>query len=209
MIGGSSLNWLHASWLAVTARCRAARYAGWNYQHPSEIMAEITALTPSYGGVTYERLERGERLQWPVPNGEHPGTPILHVGKFARGVGRFMPIEHVPPAELPDNQYPFILSTGRVLYHWHGGELTRRARGLLAVYKEPLIEVNPEDAERLRLNGNHRVRVTSRRGSIEAEAWVTDRVAARHGLRQFPLPRSRRQRADHRCPGPGRQDPRI
>jgi formate dehydrogenase alpha subunit len=163
-------------------------HAGWNYQHPSEIMAEIVALTPSYAGITYERLELGERLQWPVPTTDHPGTPILHVGKFARGLGRFMPIEHVPPAELPDNQYPFILSTGRVLYHWHGGELTRRARGLLAVYKEPLIEVNPEDAQQLRLNGNRRVRVTSRRGSIEAEAWVTDRVPPGMVFANFHFP---------------------
>jgi formate dehydrogenase alpha subunit len=163
-------------------------HAGWNYQHPSEIMAEIVALTPSYAGITYERLELGERLQWPVPTTDHPGTPILHVGKFARGLGRFMPIEHVPPAELPDNQYPFILSTGRVLYHWHGGELTRRARGLLAVYKEPLIEVNPEDAQQLRLNGNRRVRVTSRRGSIEAEAWITDRVPPGMVFANFHFP---------------------
>jgi formate dehydrogenase alpha subunit len=163
-------------------------HAGWNYQHPSEIMAEIAALTPSYAGVTYERLERGERLQWPVPAVDHPGTPILHVGKFARGIGRFMPIEHVPPAELPDEQYPMILSTGRVLYHWHGGELTRRARGLLAVYKEPLIEVNPEDAEHLRLNGKKRVRVTSRRGSIEAEAWITDRVPPGMVFANFHFP---------------------
>jgi formate dehydrogenase alpha subunit len=165
-------------------------HAGWYYQYPSDIMAEIAALTPSYGGVTYERLQRGERLQWPVPSVDHPGTPILHVGKFARGIGRFMPIEHLPPAELPDEQYPMILSTGRVLYHWHGGELTRRARGLLAVYKEPLIEVNPEDAERLRLNGNRRVRVTSRRGSIEAEAWITDRVPPGMVFANFHFPQA-------------------
>ena len=101
-----------------------------------------------------------------------------------------MPIEHLPPAELPDEQYPFILSTGRVLYHWHGGELTRRARGLLAVYKEPLIEVNPQDAERLHLNGNRRVRVTSRRGSIEAEAWVTDRVPPGMVFANFHFPQA-------------------
>jgi formate dehydrogenase major subunit/formate dehydrogenase alpha subunit len=98
------------------------------------------------------------------------------VGQFPRGRGKFMPIEHVPPAELPNDQYPMILSTGRVLYHWHGGEMTRRAKGLMEVYGQSLIEVNPDDAERLGLNGNKRVRVTSRRGSIEAEAWVTDRV---------------------------------
>ena len=154
----------------------ADAYAGWEYEGTADIMAEIAALTPSYAGVTHERLERGERLQWPVKSADHPGTPILHVGQFTRGRGKFMPIEHIPPAELPDDEYPMILSTGRVLYHWHGGELTRRAQGLMAVYGQPLIEVNPDDARRIGLNGNKRVRVTSRRGRIEAEAWVTDRV---------------------------------
>jgi predicted molibdopterin-dependent oxidoreductase YjgC len=154
----------------------AARYAGWDYASPAQIMAEIAALAPSYAGVSHERLERGETFQWPVRDATHPGTPILHVGKFARGVGKFMPIEHVPPAELPDAEYPMILSTGRVLYHWHGGEMSRRSKGLLEIYPHPLIEVNEDDAEKLGLNGNKRVRVTSRRGSIEAEAWVTDRV---------------------------------
>jgi formate dehydrogenase major subunit/formate dehydrogenase alpha subunit len=139
-------------------------------------MAEIAALTPSYAGINHERLERGERLHWPVRDFEHAGTPILHTKQFARGKGKFMPIDHVPPAELPDDEYPMLLSTGRVLYHWHGGEMTRRAQGLLEVNDQGLIEVNPDDALRLGLNGDRRVRVTSRRGSIEAEAWVTDRV---------------------------------
>jgi len=151
-------------------------YSVWTYGSTAEIMAEINALTPSYAGVTHERLERGERLLWPVKSLDHPGTPILHVGQFTRGKGKFVPIDHIPPAELPDDDYPMILSTGRVLYHWHGGELTRRAQGLMAVYGRPRIEVNPDDAEHLGLNGSRRVRVTSRRGSIEAEAWVTDRV---------------------------------
>ena len=151
-------------------------YAGWDYADTAQIMAEIAALTPSYAGVSHERLERGEQLQWPVKSADHPGTPILHVGQFPRGRGKFAPIEHLPPAELPDDEYPLILSTGRVLYHWHGGEMTRRARGLLEVYSQALVEVNPDDAERLGLNGHRRVRVASRRGSLEAEAWVTDRV---------------------------------
>jgi formate dehydrogenase alpha subunit len=153
-----------------------APFARWDYASTADIMTEINALTPSYGGITHARLEKGERLQWPCPNAEHPGTPILHVGKFARGVGKFNPIDHIPPAETPDDEFPMVLSTGRVLYHWHGGQMTRRASGLLAVYDKALIEVNPDDAAKLGLNGRKRVRVTSRRGSIEAEAWITDRV---------------------------------
>jgi predicted molibdopterin-dependent oxidoreductase YjgC len=150
--------------------------ADWSYASTSDIMSEINALTPSYAGVTHDRLNKGERLHWPVKSLEHAGTPILHVGQFTRGKGKFMPIDHVPPAEAPDDDYPWLLSTGRVLYHWHGGELTRRAEGLMAVYGQALIEVNPDDAIKLGLNGVKRVRVTSRRGSIEAEAWITDRV---------------------------------
>ena len=122
-------------------------------------------------------LEKGERLQWPVRDANHAGTPILHTVQFANGKGKFAPIDDIPPAEMPNDDYPMVLTTGRVLYHWHGGEMTRRARGLMAVYGHPLIEVNPDDAARLTLGADHaHVRVTSRRGSIEAEAWVTDRV---------------------------------
>jgi formate dehydrogenase major subunit/formate dehydrogenase alpha subunit len=151
-------------------------WSAWNYTSPADIMKEINALTPSYAGITHERLEKGETLQWPCPTAEHPGTPILHTKQFARGKGKFMPIDHVPPSERTDDDYPMILSTGRVLYHWHGGEMSRRAKGLLEIYSQALIEVNPDDAMKLGLNGNKRVKVTSRRGSIESEAWITDRV---------------------------------
>ena len=153
-----------------------APFSGWDYEDTAQIMAEIAALTPSYAGVSHARLAQGETLQWPVKDENHPGTPILHVGKFARGLGKFHPIEYVPPAELPDEDYPMILSTGRVLYHWHGGQMTRRSKGLLEIYPQALIEVNEDDAAKLGLNGNNRVRVSSRRGAIEAEALVTDRV---------------------------------
>jgi predicted molibdopterin-dependent oxidoreductase YjgC len=153
-----------------------APYSGWNYTAPDQIMDEVASLTPSYAGVSHARLEQGHQLQWPVRDATHPGTPILHIGQFARGAGKFAPIEHIPPAELPDDDYPMILSTGRVIYHWHGGEMTRRAKGLLEVYGEALIEVNPDDALRLGLDGHKRVQVSSRRGSIEADAWITDRV---------------------------------
>ncbi len=154
----------------------AAPFSAWEYESPADIMAEIAALAPSYAGVSHARLERGETFQWPVKDATHPGTPVLHVGQFTRGLGKLTPIEHIPPAEMPDDEFPWLLSTGRVLYHWHGGEMTRRAQGLLAIYSQPLIEVNEADALKLGLNGNKRVRLTSRRGSIEAEAWVTDRV---------------------------------
>jgi formate dehydrogenase alpha subunit len=155
---------------------KEAAFSGWDYDSPEQIMQEIAALTPSYAGVTYARLRRGETFQWPVRDESHAGTPILHIGKFARGVGKFTPVDHVAPAELPNGEYPMVLSTGRVLYHWHGGEMSRRSAGLLEIYSHPLIEVSEEDAQRLGLNGNKRVRVSSRRGSIEAEALVTDRV---------------------------------
>ncbi|MBN2116546.1 MAG: molybdopterin-dependent oxidoreductase [Anaerolineales bacterium] len=153
-----------------------ALWAKWDYRDTSEIMSEINALTPSYGGITHARLLKGERLQWPCPTTEHPGTPILHTKQFTRGKGKFMAIDHVPPAELPDDDYPMVMSTGRVLYHWHGGQMTRRAKGLMQVYGEALVELNPMDAERLGVNGKKLLRITSRRGSIVAEAWITDRV---------------------------------
>lgn len=154
----------------------SAPWAKWEYQDTEEIMAEINALTPSYGGITHNRLKKGVGIQWPCPTVDHPGTPILHINKFARGVGKFSPIDHIPPAELPDDDYPWVMSTGRVLYHWHGGQMTRRSEGLLKVYSAALIEVNPDDAILLGINGKKWVRVSSRRGTIQAEALITDRV---------------------------------
>ena len=162
--------------------------SGWDYSSTTDIMAEIAALAPSYAGISHDRLERGDRLQWPVKSPDHGGTPVLHIGQFTRGKGKFMPIDHVPPAELPDNDYPMLLNTGRVLYHWHGGQMTRRAKGLMEIYGNSLVEVNPMDAEKLGINGNKRVRVTSRRGSIEAEAWVTDRVPPGMVFANFHFP---------------------
>ena len=131
--------------LAGTGRVQnEAPYSSWDYIDTSAIMSEINAVTPSYGGITHAQLEAGERLQWPCPTLDHPGTPILHTKQFTRGRGKFMPIDHVPPAERPDDDYPMLLSTGRVLYHWHGGQITRRAQGLMQVYGEALIEDKSE-----------------------------------------------------------------
>ena len=153
-----------------------APHAGWSYREIADVVAEINRLTPIYAGVTARRLENGEALQWPVPNEDHPGTPVLHVGKFSRGLGRFVAVDHMPPAELPDDEYPLMLTTGRVIYHWHGGEMTHRARNLEAMYPEALVEINPKDALKMQINDGELMKVASRRGEIIAKAQVTDRV---------------------------------
>jgi formate dehydrogenase alpha subunit len=153
-----------------------APHAGWDYPESADIVAEINALTPIYAGITYRRLDAGVPLQWPVPSLDHPGTPILHVGKFSRGLGHFEAVDHVPPDELPDEEYPLMLTTGRVIYHWHGGEMTHRARNLKAMYPEALVEINPKDAQKAQIDDGALMRVASRRGEIIAKAQVTDRV---------------------------------
>ena len=152
-----------------------ARFAGWKYRSPADIMAEAAALTPAYGGVNYERLEHGS-LQWPVPNPDHPGTPYLHKDRFTRGLGRFTPVAFREPAELPDEEYPFLLTTGRMMFHYHTGSMTRRSEKLDREVPEGYVEISPEDAGRLGLGKSARVRVISRRGTIETRAWITRRV---------------------------------
>jgi formate dehydrogenase alpha subunit len=163
--------------LQLEGRRPTGPQAGWEYASAAEIQSEVAALTPSYAGVSHARLERGDQLHWPVKSLDHPGTPILHVGEFTRGKGKFHSCEHLPAEELPDSDYPFYLTTGRVLYHWHGGEMTRRAKGLFEVYSQTLVEISPEDALKIGLNGTDKVRVTSRRGEMIAKAVVTNRVS--------------------------------
>ena len=203
-LGDSKPDWWILSQLAkkllarISDRVRKdAPHAGWEYSNTSEIMSEINALTPSYGGITHARLEAGERLQWPCPTADHPGTSILHTKQFTRGKGKFMPIDHVPPAERPDDEYPMVMSTGRVLYHWHGGQMTRRAEGIMQVYGEALVELNPDDAEKLGVNGRNILRITSRRGSIEAQAWVTDRVPPGMVYANFHFPEASANELTH------------
>ena len=151
-----------------------AKYGGWDYSHPKEIMDEVNALAPIYGGITYDRIEE-VGLQWPCPNTDHPGTPYLHKGKFSRGLGHFSAVEWAAAKELPDDKYPLVLTTGRTLYHWHGGTMTRRSAGLNAIYPEALVEINPEDAKRLGIADGEMVKVSSRRGEVTAKAQVIAR----------------------------------
>jgi predicted molibdopterin-dependent oxidoreductase YjgC len=163
--------------LALQQRTPVGEWAGYDYSSPTAIMEEIRHLTPIYGGITYERLERGDRLQWPVKDLQSPGTPILHQGTFTRGKGRFHPTEYLAPHELPDEAYPLLLTTGRVLYHWHAGEMTHRSHGLEAACPLPVVEISATDAERLGIADGDTIQLESRRGTMTASAWITDRVA--------------------------------
>jgi formate dehydrogenase alpha subunit len=151
-------------------------HAGWDYQSAAQVMDEIALLTPSYAGVSHARLHNGEQLHWPVKDKQHSGTPILHVEKFSRSKGLFHATEHLPAKELPDEDYPLCLTTGRVLYHWHGAEMTRRSRPLLALYPETLVEISPQDASRLCIDEMQTIRIVSRRGKMIAKATISDRV---------------------------------
>jgi formate dehydrogenase alpha subunit len=146
-----------------------------NYSSPQEVMDEIASLTPSYGGIHYERLE-GEGLQWPCPTSDHPGTPFMHKDKFTRGKGKFHVTPHVAAPELPDEEYPFVLTTGRVLYHYHT-VLSRKSKGLSEIYPEGVIEINPLDAARLGIRpDNGLVEVSSRRGRVRAKSKLADNL---------------------------------
>ncbi len=150
--------------------------ADWTFASPQDVFDEIARFVPSYAGISYERLEAGP-LQWPCQAPDHPGTPILHVGKFARAGGKatFLPVEWQAPHEWPDADYPFFASTGRSLYHYHSGSMTRRGSPGEFV-KELYVEINPEDARSLGVTPGDRVRVESRRGSVVGGAKITDRV---------------------------------
>ena len=164
-----------ADWLITCQIAQRMGAKGFDFEHPSQIMDEIACLTPSYGGISYQRLENGG-LQWPCPTKEHPGTPILHSQKFTRGKGRLTPLEYKPPMELPDGDYPLVLTTGRRLFHYHTGTMTRKVEGLNIFMGEERVQVNPEDAKRLGISDGDRIKVISRRGEVTASTDVTEVV---------------------------------
>ena len=167
-MGNSKPDWWITCQLAQKMESR-----GFDFTHPSEIMNEIAWFTPSYGGISYKRLET-DGLQWPCPTQEHPGTPILHSKQFTRGKGRFVPLEYKPPAELPDDEYPLVLTTGRSLFHFHTGTMSRKVDGLNVFRSEEQVEINPGDALKLGIVDGETVKVISRRGEVVAKAKVTD-----------------------------------
>ena len=145
-----------------------------DYESPRSVMEEIARLTPSYSGITYDRLQ-GDGLQWPCPNQDHPGTKILHQGRFTRGKGLFSAIEYKPPAEVADDEFPFHLTTGRIHVHYHTGTMTRNSPSLVREINECFLEMNPEDAAELGIADGEIVLVTSRRGSVSTRAKLAGR----------------------------------
>jgi predicted molibdopterin-dependent oxidoreductase YjgC len=171
-IGDSKLDW----WIICQVAQRLGA-KGFDYSHSFDIMEEIRNLTPSYGGISYQRLEDGG-LQWPCPSDDHPGTPILHTNIFVRGKGRLIPLKYVPPGEMPDENYPLILTTGRSLYHFHTGTMTRKVAGLNIIEPEGVVEISPKDASQLGIAQGAKVKISSRRGEVITKAKVTEALPA-------------------------------
>ena len=158
----------------VEERLGLSNSAYWSYHEPEEIMREMGSVVPEYRGITYPRIDK-EGLQTPVPDEDHPGTPHLFADTFPSGRAKFFPLEYVPIVEGPDDEYPFILTTGRLLEHWHGGTMTRNSQ-LDKLYPEARVDVHPIDAARSGLDNGNAVKVSSRRGEVVLRARVTEKT---------------------------------
>ena len=158
--------------------CEIATRMGYamSYENSEAIMKEIAQVTPSYGGISYERIEK-EGLHWPCPDANHPGTPMLHIGQFPKGRGQFHAIDYIAPNELPDDDYPLALTTGRLLYHYHTGTMTRKSEGLNERAPENFIEISAVDASNLGLSDNDMAKVSSRRGQVKASIVVSPKMS--------------------------------
>jgi formate dehydrogenase alpha subunit len=144
-----------------------------SYDHPESIFYEMASLTPSYAGMSHQRLGL-DGLQWPCPHSEHPGTPYLHKDRFTRGKGKFHAVEYLDPAEMPDDEYPYFLTTGRMYAHFHTGTMTRVSPHLHEEQKTGYVQMNPEDAERLLIKEGEKIKVATRRGEIDVSVKISE-----------------------------------
>ena len=170
--------------------CEVAKRCGYDkmdYSHPSEIWDELAALAPIFAGISYQRIEE-VGIQWPCLDKDHCGTKYLHIGNFTRGLGKFHALDYRPPAEEPDNDYPFYLTTGRILYHYNVGTMTLRSQGSHQKVPECFCEINTADAEKLGIKDGDRVQVTTRRGELVVKASVGERVKAGRLWMPFHFP---------------------
>jgi formate dehydrogenase alpha subunit len=154
--------------------CEIAKRMGYsmNYDSSRQIMEEISRVTPSYAGISYDRIEH-EGIHWPCPTAEHPGTPILHREQFTRGKGLFHAIDYIEPAEMVDDEYPLYLTTGRLLYQYHTGTMTMKTGGLNAIAPEAFVEISSQDARKFELEEGALVNIASRRGNIQARIKIS------------------------------------
>jgi predicted molibdopterin-dependent oxidoreductase YjgC len=157
--------------------CDVATKMGYpmNYKSADKIMDEIAAVTPIYGGMSFKRIDE-VGLQWPCPDVNHPGTKFLHEGTFKRGKGKFHPVEFKAADELPDEEYPFVLSTGRQLYQFHTGTMTRKSPVINQVSPTGYVEIHPDDAAGLEICSGDNVEVITRRGKVTTLARVTGNI---------------------------------
>jgi predicted molibdopterin-dependent oxidoreductase YjgC len=154
------------------------------YESEEQIFNEMASLTPSYGGMSYARLDQ-DGLCWPCPTPDHPGTPFLHVGKFSRGLGLFHAVEYKPPAEVPDEDYPFWMTTGTEYAHYLTATMTRRCTTLDKEMPELMVDISAEDGARMKIEHGEYVRVSSRRGTLVSRVQITRRV--KPGMVFMPL----------------------
>ena len=159
----------------IISRLSTAMGYEMGYEGPEEIFNEITTVAPSYAGMSYERLGF-DGLQWPCPNTDHPGTQFLHASQFTRGKGLFHAIEYLDPAEMPDDEYPYFLTTGRMFAHYHTGTMTRVSAHLDVEQKTGYVEIHPVDAEKLAVQDGDTVNLATRRGEIEVPARISNKV---------------------------------
>jgi predicted molibdopterin-dependent oxidoreductase YjgC len=145
-----------------------------DYKNAADIMEELASLTPIYGGIHFDRLEKGS-LQWPCPDSYHPGTPFLHQSSFARGKGKFHAVDYIPPAESISESYPLILTTGRVLEHWHTGTMSRRSKVLNELRTDGAVEMHPDDAIKFGFMEHDLLMLTSERGRLETNVHITEK----------------------------------
>ena len=159
--------------------CEIATRLGYamHYDNSRQIMEEIAKVTPSYAGLSYERIEY-EGMHWPCPTPEHPGTPILHREQFTRGRGLFHAIDYIEPAEKIDAEYPLYLTTGRLLYQYHTGTMSMRTGGLNEIAPEAFVEISPQDARKLEMEEGSRVNIDSRRGTIQARIKISRKAVS-------------------------------
>ncbi len=162
-----------ADWEIISALSAKMGYK-MGYKSAEDIFDEVASLNDHYAGITYQRIEK-TGLQWPVPDTNHPGTPILHIGRFTRGRGLFIPEDYTDPMEMPDNEYPLILTTGREVEQYNFGSMTRKTRSIEKLCPECFAEVSPQDAAHYGIGNNDWIQLTSRRGTVKVRALVTDR----------------------------------